>query len=46
VIALPRRKPADKMAQAARRTAITRFCTDRIIPLYESTMKTSAPGSV
>jgi L-malate glycosyltransferase len=25
----------DKMAQAARRTATTRFCSDRIIPFYE-----------
>jgi L-malate glycosyltransferase len=25
----------DKMAQAARQTALTRFCTERIIPLYE-----------
>jgi N-acetyl-alpha-D-glucosaminyl L-malate synthase BshA len=25
----------DKMAEAARRTATTRFCTERIIPLYE-----------
>jgi N-acetyl-alpha-D-glucosaminyl L-malate synthase BshA len=25
----------DKMAQAARHTALTRFCTERIIPLYE-----------
>jgi hypothetical protein len=23
------------MAQAARHTALTRFCTERIIPLYE-----------
>jgi N-acetyl-alpha-D-glucosaminyl L-malate synthase BshA len=25
----------DKMAQAARQTALTRFCTERIIPMYE-----------
>ena len=25
----------DKMSQAARHTALTRFCTERIIPLYE-----------
>src|SRR5882762_7331406 len=26
----------DQMAQAARHTAVSRFCTDRIIPLYET----------
>ncbi|MBM3738150.1 MAG: N-acetyl-alpha-D-glucosaminyl L-malate synthase BshA [Acidobacteria bacterium] len=25
-----------KMAESARRTAVTRFCTDRIIPMYEA----------
>ena len=25
----------EKMARAARRTAVTRFCTDHIIPQYE-----------
>jgi L-malate glycosyltransferase len=25
-----------RMAEAARRTAMTRFCTDRIIPQYEN----------
>ena len=29
----------DKMAQAARHTAVSRFCTDRIIPQYENYYK-------
>jgi N-acetyl-alpha-D-glucosaminyl L-malate synthase BshA len=35
-----------KMAQAARRTAQDRFCTDRIIPLYESYYEEVVSGRV